>query len=233
MSRLNINIGTTANDRTGDPLRTAFEKVNANFIELYATTGADAPANELVNGTMTVSLDAQGTLQVPYPTSDSFRLVLSADRFVSRVGKTSLTLTGAPWDFYGAVAYNHNGQSDLVLDAGPFPSLTNPGYVTGDEFTFDSTVHGIPGYILTITLDNVIQAGPAGWTASLLSSDPPVYPSTVKSLGAIKLTTNTYSWIFGTDGKLTLPLNGDIVNSSNVSVLTPTALDGGDASTTF
>jgi hypothetical protein len=36
MSRLNINIGTTANDRTGDPLRTAFEKVNANFIELYA-----------------------------------------------------------------------------------------------------------------------------------------------------------------------------------------------------
>jgi hypothetical protein len=41
MSRLNINIGTTANDRTGDPLRTAFEKVNANFIELYATTGAD------------------------------------------------------------------------------------------------------------------------------------------------------------------------------------------------
>jgi hypothetical protein len=41
MSRLHINIGTTANDRTGDPLRTAFEKVNANFIELYATAGAD------------------------------------------------------------------------------------------------------------------------------------------------------------------------------------------------
>jgi len=41
MSRLNINIGTTANDRTGDPLRTAFEKVNANFIELYAQTGDD------------------------------------------------------------------------------------------------------------------------------------------------------------------------------------------------
>jgi hypothetical protein len=41
MPRLNINIGTTANDRTGDPLRTAFEKVNANFIELYARTGDD------------------------------------------------------------------------------------------------------------------------------------------------------------------------------------------------
>jgi hypothetical protein len=41
MARLNINIGTTANDRTGDPLRTAFEKVNANFIELYTRTGDD------------------------------------------------------------------------------------------------------------------------------------------------------------------------------------------------
>ena len=41
MARLNINIGTTANDRTGDPLRTAFEKVNQNFIELYTSTGDD------------------------------------------------------------------------------------------------------------------------------------------------------------------------------------------------
>ena len=41
MSRLHINIGDTANDRTGDPLRTAFDKVNQNFIELYATASAD------------------------------------------------------------------------------------------------------------------------------------------------------------------------------------------------
>jgi hypothetical protein len=41
MARLNINLGTTANDRTGDPLRTAFEKVNNNFIELYTRTGDD------------------------------------------------------------------------------------------------------------------------------------------------------------------------------------------------
>jgi hypothetical protein len=38
MARQNINIGTTANDRTGDPLRTAFTKTNANFTELYANT---------------------------------------------------------------------------------------------------------------------------------------------------------------------------------------------------
>lgn len=31
-----INIGTTPNDGTGDPLRTAFEKINDNFDELFA-----------------------------------------------------------------------------------------------------------------------------------------------------------------------------------------------------
>lgn len=35
MARQNINIGTAANDGTGDKLRVAFDKVNDNFIELY------------------------------------------------------------------------------------------------------------------------------------------------------------------------------------------------------
>lgn len=32
-----INVGSTANDGTGDPLRVAFEKVNNNFANLWAT----------------------------------------------------------------------------------------------------------------------------------------------------------------------------------------------------
>jgi hypothetical protein len=35
MSKQLINIGTSTNDRSGDPIRTAFDKVNANFTELY------------------------------------------------------------------------------------------------------------------------------------------------------------------------------------------------------
>jgi len=37
MSIQTINLGTYANDGTGDDLRTAFEKVNANLVELYST----------------------------------------------------------------------------------------------------------------------------------------------------------------------------------------------------
>jgi hypothetical protein len=35
MAKQTINIGTLANDGTGDPLRTAFTKINENFTELY------------------------------------------------------------------------------------------------------------------------------------------------------------------------------------------------------
>ena len=45
MARQTINIGTTANDGTGDPLRTAFDKINDNFAELY---GGDDDASTIL-----------------------------------------------------------------------------------------------------------------------------------------------------------------------------------------
>jgi len=58
MAKQTINVGTTANDRKGDSLRAAFQKVNANFTELYNLTGAtsltelaqDYAAQMFVNG---------------------------------------------------------------------------------------------------------------------------------------------------------------------------------------
>lgn len=38
MAKQIINVGATANDKKGDSLRAAFQKVNANFTELYAST---------------------------------------------------------------------------------------------------------------------------------------------------------------------------------------------------
>jgi hypothetical protein len=39
MAKQSINVGTTANDKKGDSLRAAFQKVNANFTELYTALG--------------------------------------------------------------------------------------------------------------------------------------------------------------------------------------------------
>ena len=54
-----INIGTQANDGEGDPLRTAFAKINNNFSNLFFTTTS-------TSNTFTVGLD---TNQVIYETS--------------------------------------------------------------------------------------------------------------------------------------------------------------------
>lgn len=59
MAKQVINIGRSANDRSGDPLRTAFDKVNQNFTELYNLTGVqsltelaqDYAAQMFLNGT--------------------------------------------------------------------------------------------------------------------------------------------------------------------------------------
>ena len=45
MAKQTIGIGTSANDGTGDPLRSAFTKINANFSELY---GDDTDATNFV-----------------------------------------------------------------------------------------------------------------------------------------------------------------------------------------
>jgi hypothetical protein len=51
MAKQTINIGTVANDRSGDPLRTAFTKVNQNFTELYNKDATDFSGsyNDLTN----------------------------------------------------------------------------------------------------------------------------------------------------------------------------------------
>ena len=59
MAKQVINIGTSANDGTGDPLRTAFDKVNDNFTELYNDDSGDVD-----------SVSASGGLEVDTTTGD-------------------------------------------------------------------------------------------------------------------------------------------------------------------
>lgn len=54
MPRQNINVGNVANDGTGDPLRTAFDKINNNFVEVYAnlsSSSTSAPSDQILYGT--------------------------------------------------------------------------------------------------------------------------------------------------------------------------------------
>jgi hypothetical protein len=67
MARQTINIGTAANDGTGDPLRTAFDKINDNFIELY---GADGDSNTLAG-----NLDINGWNIISSRSNEDIRIL--------------------------------------------------------------------------------------------------------------------------------------------------------------
>jgi len=56
MAKQSIGIGTTANDGTGDPLRTAFDKVNDNTDELYNLLGDGTTLS--ISGDVSISAGA-------------------------------------------------------------------------------------------------------------------------------------------------------------------------------
>ena len=83
MAKQTINIGTTANDGTGDPLRTAFDKVNDNFTELYSDDAGDV--GSIIAGTG-ISVD-QATGDVTVTNS-------SPDQIVALTDGTGITTSG-------------------------------------------------------------------------------------------------------------------------------------------
>lgn len=60
MAQQHINVGTVANDGTGDPLRTAFQKTEANFDELYAALPVSDPTlQEVLDQGSTASISTE------------------------------------------------------------------------------------------------------------------------------------------------------------------------------
>jgi len=157
------------------------------------------------------TFDNSGTINTTTLLPRAFTAVLNSQHSTSPI-----TLTGTPWQFDIQFQVDPNGLVETISN-NIFPILDNPGYTSGDAFTFTEADHNIPGYILTITLNNVVLPGGAGWTANPSFSIPPTYPSTLNSDGAIKLTSNGNDWIFGTTGFLTLP-SGAKITTTGTSV---------------
>ena len=129
MAQQQINIGTVANDGTGDPLRTAFDKANDNFDELY--NGAGGVADDSVTyaklGTEFTTSAALAT-NVDFSTAQVFTKTLTGD--------TTLTFSNAE---IGMV-------KDLVI-TGDF-ALTLPAGSTVAG-TYDGTVSNLIQVVVT------------------------------------------------------------------------------------
>ena len=122
MAKELINIGTNANDGTGDALRTAFAKINNNFSTLYSSTMPTGPQGSVqyratvnlsdlaYNGTqyvavaapnrILVSTDATNWTQVTNPTTKTPRAITVVNSKFVIVGDNGLVMTstdGTTW----------------------------------------------------------------------------------------------------------------------------------------
>lgn len=166
-----------------------------------------------VNSNNTQSLgwvfDQAGTINIDTLFPITFTITLDEAHYA---GEGSLTLSDDPWEYNAEFVVSQNGQVEIQCDDPIFS--VNPGYTVGNEFAFTEVDHGIPNYTLSIVLLAINDTNPTEIVAGLTFSFAPEYPSTINSLGAIKLTSNDNSWVFGTNGFLTLPSTGSTLQSA-------------------
>jgi len=114
MAQQTVGIGSSANDGTGDPLRTAFTKINENFTELYATTGMDTDKGIDINANTITStstnadiiIDPNGTGKVELAADVEIDngLNINASTITSLTTNSDITLTP-------------NGTGGVVIDS--------------------------------------------------------------------------------------------------------------------
>lgn len=97
-----INIGAAANDGTGDPLRTCFDKINDNFSELYAKGPAGANF-DLSDNDIEATNSNGGINLIPNGTG---KVVVEDDSITIQTSRTPATAVGAAGDTAGMIAWD-------------------------------------------------------------------------------------------------------------------------------
>lgn len=143
MAKQVINVGTVANDNTGDPIRDAFIKTMANFDELYTDDAGDVNSVNAGTGISVNSTTGAVTVTNSLP-----------DQTVALTGGTSITTSGTYPNF------------TITNDA---PNATHTGEVTGsgaltitnDAVTADKLANSINAEIAANTAKTGITSSQA------------------------------------------------------------------------
>lgn len=169
MAKQTINIGTSENSNNGDPLRTAFQKINENFDELYDTeTVGSNPTNfgnNLIPRTSSTYTLGSDTLRW----EEGYINQIYAKDWIDLNGK-KITLDAEgnfvfPGILNATVRVTQDVQGDIFADDSTkvFDSATGrfTGDLAGSVFADDSTllvdgVNGnIPGYVSIAQLKSI------------------------------------------------------------------------------
>tara|TARA_R110001592_G_scaffold198595_1_gene446896 strand:+ start:161 stop:745 length:585 start_codon:yes stop_codon:yes gene_type:complete len=155
MAKQSVNLGSSANDGTGDPLRTAFDKINDNFDELYLYSTATADNNITITGNTiatdntngNITIDPNGTGRLIIATGAEIRVTDHVDNgivFSDTNGDLSfsgaLTFDGSTLATTGSLTVNNR----LRIQGNVISSMT-----TNDDIDIDPSGTGKINYITT------------------------------------------------------------------------------------
>lgn len=138
MAKQTINVGTTPNDRTGDPLRVAFTKANENFTELYANVAT------LSSGIVTDVSELTDTQGLFFTGNYSD---LSNTPFIpSDLGDLTDTSNSLKIKSYVQLTGTREGDGNIVSFTKPPNTDANTYFdVINDRITFTRDAEGIGG----------------------------------------------------------------------------------------
>ena len=176
MTRQNISTGATANDGTGDTLRSAGNKINDNFVELYQAFGTDSnnlgagitfDSSQIIfsgatNTTTLTRQDPSTDVTINLGDSNGEVVVIRSDNtvnFVDSTGTASKIVFGNVYDsicdlpsattYHGMFAHVHATEKGYFAHAGAWHAL-----VDSDTFTSRTDLELVNPRIDTHVFDN-------------------------------------------------------------------------------
>jgi hypothetical protein len=140
MAKQTINIGTAANDGTGDPLRTSFDKANDNFDEIYLA--GPVGTNIRITSNSIVSTDENGNITID--PNGGGNVIVNSDLVVSGAirGDSSSLL-----EFQSEVLFQEVVECNNFLALATATTATRDALSPADGYIFyNTTTNKFQGY---------------------------------------------------------------------------------------
>jgi hypothetical protein len=230
MAKQSLNLGTVANDNTGDTLRAGGDKINDNFTELYDAVGAggeirvsiaNAAANQVLkfNGTNFVPSDYSSLTSALNVNGNSIISSSNANIVIAPNGTGNVSLS------YGTGTATFNGSTNIV-DFSTAIYYKNEYAAIGNA----PAAATYPGYFFTVDGDdnpyvnmNITAGGVGDTRAALLTQY-----SSIDDLLDVDITTNapTTNQILKWDGSNFVPAD-DAAGIGSINLFATVAGDTG------
>ena len=189
MAKQIINIGASANDGTGDPLRNAFDKANDNFTEVYLALGnANNPIDLFDNNGALDLLGKPNKVSFLYDTEALLQAV-SASTYHGSIGHAHDT---------GALYYAHANWNKVLTDTSGGAVLNYVDPLNTFVYSANILNDEVDGYVLGTSANGSyswVEGGSGGGAYTNANVDTHLNTSTGSSGEVLSWDGSDYNWI--------------------------------------